>query len=61
MVDYLTHERLNHKFQSNFDLTNYAIKIAKTSVTDNSPKSLGDILKDLEVLPDINTEEGSNG
>lgn len=57
MVDYLTHERLNHKFRNNFDLTNFAIKFAKTSVSEGDPKYLGQVIKELEALPDIEEKE----
>lgn len=57
MVDYLTHERLNHKFKNNFDLTNFAIKLAKTSVAEGSPKYLGEVVKELEDLSDIEEKD----
>lgn len=57
MMDYLTHERLNHKFRNNFDLTNYAIKYAKKSVAEGSPKYLGQVIKELEELPNIEIKE----
>jgi len=53
MTEFLTHDRLNHKFQNNFDLTNFAIGMAKQSITEGEPKALTQILKDLENLPDI--------
>jgi hypothetical protein len=57
MVDYLTHERLNHKFRNNFDLTNYAINFAKRSVVEGAPKYLAEVLRVLEALPDIEEKE----
>ena len=57
MIDYLTHERLNHKFRNNFDLTNYAIKYAKKAVAEGSPKYLGQVIRELEELPDIEIKE----
>jgi hypothetical protein len=59
MLDHFTHERLNHKFHNNFDLTNYAINIAKRSIIEGVPITLGEVLKDLEALPDI--EEAEEG
>lgn len=53
MTDYLTHSRLNHKFKNNFDLTNFAIKLAKTAILEEKPKQLGEILRDLEALPNV--------
>lgn len=53
MVDFLTHDRLNHKFQNNFDLTNFAIRMAKQCILEGSPKTLTQILKELEELPNI--------
>ena len=57
MIEYLTHERLNHKFKNNFDLTNYAIDYAKKSILEQNPKSLNLVLKELEELPDVETED----
>ena len=54
---YFTHERLNNKFQNNFDLTNYAIKLAKLNIKEGEQKSLGQIMKELEDLPDIEKEQ----
>jgi hypothetical protein len=59
MLDYFTHERLNHKFQNNFDLTNYAINFAKKSMTQGTPVGLEEVLTELETLPDIEEEEGT--
>ena len=57
MTEYLTHQRLNKKFQNNFDLTNFAIKSSEQAIADGAPKSLGDILVELENLPDIEKNE----
>ena len=50
---YLTHERLNHKFNSNFDLVNYAVKLARIHIEEESPKHLNEIVEELELLPNL--------
>ncbi|MFA5249976.1 MAG: hypothetical protein WC371_01010 [Parachlamydiales bacterium] len=50
---YLTHERLNHKFVSNFDLINYAIKLARLHIHEQMPKHLTEIIEELELLPEL--------
>jgi len=52
-MNYITHERLDKKFKSNFDLVNYAIKIAKIDMQDHEIKSLSQLVLELEDLPDI--------
>ena len=53
MSEHLTHQRLDDKFENNFDLTNFAIKSAKKSIADGEPQTLDSVLVELENLPDI--------
>ena len=50
---HLTHERLNHKFNSNFDLVNYAIKLARLHIEEETPMHLSEIVEELELLPNL--------
>jgi hypothetical protein len=52
-MEYFTRERLNNKFKSDFDLTNYAIKIARLHIQEQDSKSLTQIIKELEGLPEL--------
>ncbi len=52
-MEFLTRERLNNKFKSDFDLTNYAIKIARLHIQEQDPKGLTQIIKELEGLPEL--------
>lgn len=56
MTEYFTRERLNNKFKSDFDLTNYSIKIARIHMQEQDPKSLSQIIKELEGLPELEKE-----
>ena len=59
MSEYLTNERLKHKFESNFSLANFGIKIAKESIVKGDAYTLDEVLDTLEDLP--NVEEDKNG
>lgn len=50
--DYLTNERLKNKFASFFELSNYAIQIAKERIMKEEKVTLGDVINDLTNLPD---------
>lgn len=50
MMDILTNEKFRNKFKNNFDLVNYAIEHANV---DSRTKSLQELMKELEQLPDI--------
>lgn len=50
---YLTHERLRRKFNSGFDLVNYAIKLARLHIDEQTPKHLSEIIEELECLPNL--------
>ncbi len=50
--DYLTNERLKNKFRSFFDLSNYAIKIAKEKIIKEEKVTLSDVINELVNLPD---------
>ncbi len=50
---FYTHERLNNKFNSNFDLVNYAIKLARIHILEETPKHLSEIIEELEQLPNL--------
>ena len=50
---HLTHERLDNKFNSGFDLVNYAIKLARLHIEERTPKRLSEIVEELELLPDL--------
>ncbi len=50
---YLTYERLRNKFNSNFDLVNYAIKLARLHIAEENPKHVNEIIDELEMLPDL--------
>lgn len=50
--EYLTNERLKNKFYSFFDLSNYAIQIAKERIMREEKVTLGDVINDLVNLPD---------
>ncbi len=53
---YLTHERLNQKFNSYFDLINYAIKLAKLHIVEDEPRHLTEIIEELEGLPNLESK-----
>lgn len=50
--EYLTNERLKRKFNSFFDLSNYAIHLAKDKIIKEEKVTLGDVMNDLANLPD---------
>lgn len=52
-MEYFTRERLNNKFKSDFDLTNYAIKVARLHIQEQEPKNLSELIKELEGLPEL--------
>lgn len=50
--EFLTNERLKNKFRSFFDLSNYAIHLAKEKIIKEEKVTLSDIVEDLVKLPD---------
>lgn len=46
--DSLTTEKIRKKFKNNFDLCNFSIAVARNLILSGTPKSLGDILDEIE-------------
>ena len=46
--NYLTTSNLKNVFKNNFDLANYAIQIAKKHIEDEDPKTLIQIMVELD-------------
>lgn len=51
-VEYLTNERLKYKFKSFFNLSNFAISIAKQKIAQEEMATLDWVISELEKLPD---------
>ncbi len=50
IVELLTNEKLRHLFDNNFDLANFAIKMARTRIERNQSTTLSDILAELNLM-----------
>lgn len=50
--EYLTNESLKNKFYSFFELSNYAMRLAKEKIMNDEKVTLSEIIDDLTKLPD---------
>ena len=53
----LTNEQLKGRFKSLFDLTNFAMDLAKDAILHHDPKGLMGILEELVLLPKMDESE----
>ena len=58
--EYLTNERLRGKFDNNFDLSNYAISLARDYMEKEEPRDLKQIMDELVVVVNSKEEDSNN-